>query len=58
MMLRDSLITFDTELRLVCAPALQEHFAEAAVAQHFQAYAGQPLTIPVEATGLKSLFGW
>ena len=47
------LITFDTELRLVCAPSLRDHFADATVAQHFQAYEGQPLTIPAEAAGPK-----
>lgn len=43
------LITFDTELRLVCSKALKDHFAEATVAQHFHAYEGKPLTLPPEA---------
>jgi len=47
------LITFDTELRLVCAASLRDHFAEATVARHFQAYEGKPLSIPVEAAGPK-----
>ena len=47
------LITFDTELRLVCAPSLRDHVAHAAMAQHFKAYEGQPLTIPAEAAGPK-----
>lgn len=45
------LITFDTDLRLVCAPSLRDHFADATVAQHFQAYEGQPLSLPAEAAG-------
>lgn len=28
------LITFDTELRLVCAPSLRDHFAEATVSRN------------------------
>lgn len=48
------LITFDTELRLVCAPSLRDHFAEATVSQHFKAYEGKPLTIPAEAAGPKA----
>ncbi|MBP9161059.1 MAG: HNH endonuclease [Flavobacteriales bacterium] len=47
------LITFDTELRLVCAPSLQEHFAEESVSRHFQAYANKPLTLPADAAGPK-----
>ena len=47
------LITFDTELRLVCAPSLRDHFAHATVAQHFKTYEGQPLTLPPEAAGPK-----
>jgi len=31
-----------------------DHFAEATVAQSFQAYEGKPLTIPAEAAGPKS----
>ncbi len=50
---RDGLITFDTELRLVCAPSLRDHFAHATIAQHFQAYEGQPLSLPAEAAGPK-----
>lgn len=45
------LITFDTDLRLVCSKALKDHFADATVAQHFQAYEGKPLTFPAEAAG-------
>ena len=48
------LITFDTELRLVCAPALHDHFPHAAAAQHFKAYEGKPLAIPAEAAGPKA----
>jgi putative restriction endonuclease len=47
------LITFDAELRLVCAPSLRDHFANATVAQHFKAYEGQPLAFPAEAAGPK-----
>jgi putative restriction endonuclease len=47
------LITFDTDLRLVLAPSLRDHFANAAVAQSFKAYEGQPLTFPPEAVGPK-----
>ncbi len=46
-----SLITFDTALRLVCAPSLRDHFADATVGQQFRAYEGKPLAIPVEAAG-------
>ncbi|MBX2979410.1 MAG: HNH endonuclease [Flavobacteriales bacterium] len=48
------LITFDTDLRLVLAPSLRDHFANATVAQSFKAYEGQPLTIPAEAAGPKA----
>lgn len=48
------LITFDTELRLVCASSLRDHFADATVAQHFQAFEGKPLTFPAEAAGPKA----
>ena len=48
------LITFDTELRLVCAPSLRDHFAEATVAQNFKTYEGKPLTVPAEAAGPKA----
>ncbi len=50
---RPDLITFDTELRLVCAPSLRDHFAEATVSQSFKTYEGKPLAIPVEAAGPK-----
>lgn len=48
------LITFDTDLRLVCAPSLRDHFADATVAQSFQAFEGKPLAIPAEAAGPKA----
>ena len=48
------LITFDSDHRLVCAPSLRDHFADATVSQHFQAYEGQPLTLPAEAAGPKA----
>ena len=54
------LITFDTELRLVCAPSLRDHFASLpqsssgpTLGQHFKAYEGKPLAIPAEAAGPK-----
>ena len=47
------LITFDTDLRLVCDPSLRDHFADATAAQHFKAYEGKPLAIPAEAAGPK-----
>lgn len=47
------LITFDTDLRLVCSKALKEHFSDATVSQSFQAYEGQPLALPAEAAGPK-----
>ncbi len=47
------LITFDTDLRLVCASSLREHFTHDSVAQHFQAHEGKPLTVPAEAAGPK-----
>ncbi len=50
------LITFDTDLRLVCAPSLREHFTNATTAQHFQAHEGRPLTIPAEASGPKEKY--
>lgn len=48
------LITFDTELRLVCASSLRDHFAEATVGQSFKAYEGKPLAVPAEAAGPKA----
>jgi putative restriction endonuclease len=48
------LITFDPNLRLVCTPSLRYHYTQAAVAQNFKAYEGQPLTIPPEAAGPKA----
>lgn len=48
------LITFDTDLRLVLAPSLRDHFANATVAQNFKAYEGKPLAIPAEAAGPKA----
>lgn len=41
------------ELRLVCAPSLRDHFAEAATAQNFKAYEGQLLNLPIDAAGPK-----
>ena len=48
------LITFDTDLRLVLALSLRDHFAHATVAQSFKTYEGQPLTFPAEAAGPKA----
>ena len=48
------LITFDTELRLVCASSLRDHFAEATLSQNFKTYEGKPLNIPAEAAGPKA----
>lgn len=48
------LITFDTELRLVCGPSLREHFAEEAVNRNFKAYEGKPLSFPAETAGPKA----
>ena len=48
------LITFDTELRLVCAPSLRDHFTNTTVAQSFKAFEGKPLAIPAEAAGPKA----
>jgi len=45
------LITFDTDLRLVCAPSIREHYATATIATNFKAYEGQALAFPTEATG-------
>ncbi len=47
------LITFDPDLRLVCAPSLRNQFTNATIAHHFKAYEGHPLTIPAEAAGPK-----
>ena len=48
------LITFNTELCLVCAPSLRDHFAETTVSQNFKTYEGKPLTIPAEPAGPKA----
>lgn len=48
------LITFDTDLRLVCASSLRDHFAQATVSQNFKTYEGKPLAIPAEAAGPKA----
>ena len=48
------LITFDTELRLVCAPSLRDHFADTTLSQYFKNYEGRPLAIPAEAAGPKA----
>ncbi len=48
------LITFDTDLRLVLAPSLRDHFANATVAQNFMAYEGTAMNIPAEAAGPKA----
>lgn len=48
------LITFDSDLLLVCAPSLRDHFTNATVSQSFEAYEGKPLTLPAEAAGPKS----
>lgn len=37
------LIIFDTELGLVCAPSLRDHFAEATLSQSSKADEGKPL---------------
>jgi putative restriction endonuclease len=50
----EGLITFDADLRLVLAPSLRDHFANATVAQHFQAFEGTALNIPAEAAGPKA----
>jgi putative restriction endonuclease len=50
---RDGLITFDAELRLVCAPSLRDHFTSETVAINFKTYEGKPLAIPAEAAGPK-----
>ncbi|MBK6832030.1 MAG: lamin tail domain-containing protein [Flavobacteriales bacterium] len=46
----------DLELRLVCAPSLRDHFAEATVSQNFKTYEGKPLTVPTEAAGPKPVY--
>lgn len=51
-----ALISFDTELRLVCSPSLRDHYTTATVAQHFKTYEGKPLTLPAEAAGPKAAF--
>jgi putative restriction endonuclease len=50
------LITFDRELRLVCAPSLQDHYASESVATNFKNYEGKPLRVPTEAAGPKPEF--
>ena len=38
----------------MCTEALKDHFTDATVAQHFQAYDGKPLTFPAEAADPKA----
>lgn len=45
------LITFDTDLRLVCAPSIREHYATDPIAANFKAYEGRSLIFPTEAAG-------
>jgi putative restriction endonuclease len=48
------LITFDSELRLVCAPFIRDHFTTDAIAKNFKVYQGLQLVIPAEASGPKA----
>jgi putative restriction endonuclease len=48
------LITFDTQLRLVCAPSLRDNYTSASVAANFKAYEGKPMAVPSEAAGPKA----
>lgn len=45
------LITFDTDLRLVCATSLRDQFAKEIVSENFRINEGRPLAIPTEAPG-------
>lgn len=46
-------VGFDAELRLRCASSLRDHYITEAVAFHFKAYEGSPLSLPTEAIGPK-----
>jgi putative restriction endonuclease len=48
------LITFDTALRLVCAPSLRDLYTAEPLAQNFKAFEGRALTLPAEAAGPKA----
>lgn len=48
------LITFDTELRLVCAPSLRDQYAEAATAQSFKAEEAQSKSLSRRGGGPKA----
>ncbi len=47
------LITFDEDLRLVCAPSLRYHYTNETVSLNFKNIEGRPLTLPAEAAGPK-----
>ena len=47
------LITFDEDLRLVCAPSLRDHYTNEAVSLNFKNIEGRPLALPAEAAGPK-----
>ncbi|MBS1545747.1 MAG: hypothetical protein JSU02_00040 [Bacteroidetes bacterium] len=49
-------ITFDAHFRLVCSKAIKDHYAYPTMAQHFNAYEGQPLAIPADAAGPKPAY--
>jgi putative restriction endonuclease len=50
------LISFDTDLKLVCSPLLRVHFADSTIAQSFKAYEGRPLTSPKASAGPNAEF--
>ena len=48
------LITFDEDLRLVCAPSLCDHYTNETVSLNFKNIDGRPLALPAEAAGPKA----
>jgi putative restriction endonuclease len=48
------LITFDKDLRLVCASSLRDHYTNEMVSRNFEGLEGKPLALPVEAAGPKA----
>lgn len=47
------LITFDEDLRMVCAHALHDHYTNATVAQQFEKHEGAALMVPPDSLGPK-----
>ena len=47
------LITFDEDLRVVCAPSLRDHYTNETLSLNFKNIEGKPLALPAEAAGPK-----